>query len=143
MDHRDWNLLVLAAASGEPLSPVQFQKALFLLSRGLPPEVLGGSLYNFEPYNYGPFDAAVYRDAALLAEESLATVNPARQGWTEYSATPEGIERARAIARQLDPRVSRYIKEVVDWTRSQSFSSLVRSIYDKFPDMKANSVFQD
>ena len=32
---REWNLLVLCAASGKPLSPVQLQKSLFLIQKNL------------------------------------------------------------------------------------------------------------
>src|SRR5437764_1032670 len=89
MNRADWNLLVLAAAGGESLSPVQYQKALFLVSRNLPEEVLGGPLYNFEPYNYGPFDPAVYHDAIRLVAQRLAVISKSPRGWTQYEATPQ------------------------------------------------------
>ena len=109
MTRQDWLLLVLAAADGKPLSPLQLQKSLFLgsvdISRSFPlsrestspcrsggaiggparPNGVGGSaacpkcqhnlvgydlarllgsdFYTFRPFDYGPFDAAVYRDA--------------------------------------------------------------------------------
>jgi uncharacterized protein len=140
MQRRDWNLLVLAAAEGQALSPVQFQKALFLISRNLPGEV-GENFYDFQPYNYGPFDADVYNDALSLVPEQLAAVSKSPQGWTEYSATPNGLARAKQIAEALDPKVSSYVERLVKWVRSQSFPALVRAIYHKYPEMKVNSVF--
>jgi uncharacterized protein len=141
MQRRDWNLLVLAAAEGQALSPVQFQKALFLISRELPVADLSETFYNFEPYNYGPFDADVYNDALRLVPEELVVVSRSPRGWMEYSATPTGVERAKRIAESLDPAITNYVKRVVTWVRSQSFPALVRAIYQKYPDMKVNSVF--
>jgi hypothetical protein len=143
MEREDWNLLVLASAEGQPLSPVQLQKALFLVSRNLPPEVLGGPLYDFVPYNYGPFDGQVYDDARRLADEQFAQVSKSPRGWTQYAATPEGVERARIISETLKPDVVEYMATLVRWVRAQSFPSLVRTIYDRYPEMRANSVFQD
>jgi hypothetical protein len=143
MNRADWNLLTLAAAEGRPLSPAQLQKSLFLLSRKLPEQITGGTLYNFVPYNYGPFDPAVYSDAVVLAAQGLATVQQSSGGWTEYAATDAGIKAAAQRAGDLAPAVSTYIKDVVTWVRSQSFASLVKAIYREYPDMRANSVFRD
>jgi uncharacterized protein len=142
MQRRDWNLLVLAAAEGQALSPVQFQKALFLISRNLPSEVLGDEFYDFQPYNYGPFDAEVYNDALQLVPEELAVVSKSPRGWTEYGATSIGIARAAKIAATLDPKIVSYVERLVKWVRSQSFPALVRAIYERYPEMRANSVFQ-
>ena len=142
MERADWNLLVLAAAKGQPLSPVQFQKSLFLLSRRLPSDVLGEPLYNFEPYNYGPFDAMVYTDAVRLSLVGLASVQASTRGWTEYSATPEGIAKADELVSQLPPDVVSYVERAVGWDTAQPFASLVQAVYRAYPEMKANSIFQ-
>jgi len=144
MERCDWNLLVLSAARGEPLSPVQLQKSLFLLERNLPPGVLGQDFYQFEPYNYGPFDSNAYADANVLAFRGLARSSQAAQGnWTQYSATPEGIEHARELGAMLPEGVVEYVEKLVRWVRNQSFSSLVREIYRRYPETKINSVFKD
>jgi hypothetical protein len=31
---------------------------------------------------------------------------------------------------------------VSDWVRAQSFNSLVKAIYDAYPEMKVNSIFR-
>ena len=62
MTRQDWLLLVLAAADGKPLSPLQLQKSLFLVGYDLA-RLVGSDFYTFRPFDYGPFDAAVYRDA--------------------------------------------------------------------------------
>ena len=132
---------MLAAAEGEPFTPVQIQKSLFLLGKNLPESVIGKDFYRFEPYDYGPFDRSVYTDASILALERLAGVST--QGpWRQYLATPKGIERAKQIEGSLSPEIAEYIRSLVSWVRCQSFSSLVQAIYRYYPEMKANSVFE-
>jgi len=144
MERRDWNLLVLSAAGGEPLSPVQLQKALFLLGKNLPAKILGEDFYRFEPYNYGPFDSKVYLDAQTLSSLGLAAATrPTRGGWEEYSATPSGVNKAKDLCDTLPQAVPEYITGIVTWVRSLPFASLVREIYRLYPDTKVNSVFRD
>jgi hypothetical protein len=132
-------LAILASAQGRPLTPVQLQKAAFLLDRnGL---ALG---FHFVPYDYGPFDRSVYDEASSLAQDGLAAINPAQWGrWNVYSATPEGVEAGERVLDSLPPNHAAYVREVVEWVRKQSFASLVKSIYQQYPEMRANSVFQD
>ncbi|MGO8896735.1 MAG: hypothetical protein ACLQU5_00070 [Isosphaeraceae bacterium] len=143
MNRRDWNLVVLSAANGNPLSPVQLQKSLFLLQRTLPTSVIGEDFYVFEPYNYGPFDPKVYDDAMTLASMGLASRSESAGRWTEYSATAEGLREGSELAKTLHVDVRNYIRNLVEWVRSQPFASLVRTIYRHYPDMKANSIFRD
>src|SRR5438067_594412 len=110
MNRIDWNLLVLAAAEGKALTPAQFQKALFLLQQRFPAAVPGG--YAFRPYNYGPFDADVYRDAERLEEQGLAAISRSQGGWRVYRATPEGLEQALSLRTLADPRASDYARKV-------------------------------
>ncbi len=143
MTRKDWPLLVIAAAQGKPVSPVQLQKALFLIGQTLPPaQVQTQVFYDFAPYDYGPFDGTVYSDAQQLEREGLVAINfpPFRN--REYVATSTGLERAAALRANLAPNVTHYLDEVVQWVRSLSFSDLVRAIYAKYPAMKANSVFR-
>jgi hypothetical protein len=52
-------LAILAAAKGRSYSPVQIQKAVFLITRNLPGLVTEGEGIDFHPYDYGPFDSEV------------------------------------------------------------------------------------
>jgi len=86
-------LAILASANGRPLTPVQLQKAAFLLDRN---NLASG--FHFVPYDYGPFDRAVYDEAASLAQRGLASINPAQWGrWNVYAATAEGIDEGRRL----------------------------------------------
>lgn len=143
IDKKNWTLLAIAAAEGKSLSPVQLQKAMFLLGDKLPADVRP-DFYEFEPYHYGPFNAAVYSDAQALAGEGFVTINATGWGkYREYSATHDGLVRASAVAAELPAAVRQYVRDVVEWTRSMSFGKLVSEIYKLYPDMKAKSIFKD
>jgi hypothetical protein len=139
MERKDWALLAISFAGGRGLSPVQLQKSLFLLGKELPAEV-GDGFYDFIPYNYGPFDRAVYVDANKLSEDGL--VNIAERSLKEYSPTPLGLQCASLLEGAASPRARAYLQQIVKWTQSLSFSQLVRAIYDRYPEYRQNSVFQ-
>ena len=53
MDRKDILLVVVASGNGTPLTPVQLQKSLFLISENLKGEI-PDPFYDFGPYHYGP-----------------------------------------------------------------------------------------
>ncbi len=142
MERSDWTILALAAAGGEPLTPVQLQKSLFLLGAKLPDEV-GDSFYEFSPYNYGPFSSDVYADAEELSERGLVRIEhkPGRT-WVEYAATPEAIQRTRELHRVASERAVAYLESAVHWCRKLTFRQLVEAVYVAFPEQRVNSVFR-
>lgn len=141
MNRKDWNLLVIAGAEGQPLTPVQLQKCLFILGKEAEIEE---NYYYFIPYNYGPFCGEIYDDARELAEEGLVLIRPVPgQSWSEYSITPEGTMEARRIRSDLPKEIADFINLLVSWAHGLSFQDLVRAVYDKYPEYKKNSVFVD
>ena len=143
MERRMWTLLAIAAGGDSDVSPVQLQKGLFLLGAECPEGVAPG-FYDFQPYDYGPFDAEVYRDARELESEGLITIRPVPgQRWHDYRITSQGEQKRVELQDQVSPEVWSHLQAIMKSVRSQSFSALVRSIYQRFPAMKANSVFQD
>jgi hypothetical protein len=139
----DRTLLALGMAEGNLLTPVQLQKAVFLLQKLLPPEIIDGDSYDFVPYNYGPFCAEVYDDAVSMKDEDLVEVSrlPGRD-YLVYAATSVGVDRSAGIAARLPDAVAQHAQTIVAWVRRQSFSSLVRAIYERYPEYRANSIFQ-
>lgn len=67
MDREDLVLACLAPAKGALHSPVQVQKMFFLIDRNIS-EDIEGPLFDFHPYDYGPFDKAVYETLEKLAQ---------------------------------------------------------------------------
>lgn len=145
MTPKDWTLLVLAAAKGRPVQPVHLQKALFVLSRQFSLEQLQvENFYEFEPYDYGPFCSAVYADAEALASEGLVEIDQLpNRSYRQYSATEAGIAAGGVLREDIDPEVTEYLDRLVSWMSGRSFREVVSAIYKAFPDMKANSIFQE
>lgn len=141
MEREDWTLLAIASAGGQAVTPVQLQKILFLLGSKLP-DAVGREFYQFEPYNYGPFDVTVYRDAEALAARGLVATQAAPgQRWTSYAATPAGLRRAEQVRRGANTDAVAYLSKVVAWARALSFSDLVKAIYREYPAFRARSIF--
>jgi hypothetical protein len=140
---QDWTLLAVALAGGQPLSPVQLQKSVFLLQELLPSDQIAEENYEFVPHNYGPFCSEVYADASALADAGLVSIVPVPgERYTEYVASPTCVRQGEALARTLHPEVSGYARRIVDWVRSQSFRSLVSAIYERYPQYRVNSIFR-
>lgn len=139
---KEWTLLAIAAAQGRTLSPVQLQKSLFLLGQQMPKEV-GAGFYRFIPYNYGPFDSAIYSDASDLEREGLIAITPADgQNWKRYSITSAGIERAQSLRARVPDTAEKHLAALVGWIKSISFQDLLRAVYAKYPQFAIKSVFR-
>ncbi len=140
MTRKELLLLVLSMAGDDHLTPVQLQKSLFLIGENCR-QVVHGDVYEFEPYNYGPFCRAIYED--MQSSDMLPLVKITRRpgrSWAEYGATAKGLEKARAI--DVSEEIRDYVRRVVAWTQRLSFADLVKAIYAKYPDYKKNSVFR-
>lgn len=137
-------LAALAAAPGASYAPVQVQKLFFLLDENIAASV-GGRQFAFVPYDFGPFDAAVYHELEALQRAgfvNIARVGPSA-GERRYSLTPAGQTAGDAALARLSDGVRSYIAKVSAWVRKLSFGELVGAIYKAYPAMRANSVFRD
>ena len=134
-------LSALAPACGAPHSPVQVQKLLFLIDRNVPRDV-GGPHFDFQPYNYGPFDKAVYEELEALAKDGLVEVCPGWK-WNGYRLTEAGQKVGDGVLSSLKPNTREFIVKVSHVVRSLTFTQLVSAIYKAYPEMRANSVFQE
>jgi len=142
MDRRSAVLAALAPAMGAAHSPVQVQKTLFLIDKEIS-KLIGGPFFDFQPYDYGPFDKAVYDVLEELTRAGLVEVE-AGPGlrWRRYRLTAGGQREGSEILESLDRRASDYIKKISEFVRSLSFEDLVSAIYKAYPDMKVNSIFK-
>jgi len=140
MDRREILLAALAPAAREPYTPVQLQKMMFLIDREVP-DLVGGTHFHFQPYNYGPFDRAVYDELEVLESQGYVETMGVHT-WRNYRLTKAGQELGDTILGGLPPEAQDYLRRVSEFVRSLTFRELVLAIYKAFPDMKENSVFQ-
>ena len=137
-------LVVLSLADGNPLTPVQVQKSLFLADRKARGAFRGTSVYNFQPYDYGPFDRQVYVDAQTLSYRGFVEIGTdPRGGWNTYAATDEGVRAGREFMAELAEEQRSMLSRIVKIVRSLSFTELVSAIYRSYPEMRVRSVFRD
>ncbi len=132
-------LLMLISADGYSFTPVQIQKAMFILSKKMP-NIFEEGHYNFKPYDYGPFDKEIYDDIRILAENGLAEIT-SNGRWNLYRATNEAIKESSYLIDTFKGEEYNYIKKVSNFVRGLSFAELVASIYKAYPEMKVNSIF--
>lgn len=135
-------LAALAAQSGTTLAPVQVQKLFFLFDENIANKI-GGKQFDFEPYDYGPFDKDVYAEFGVLDAMGFARVlenvdSPAKR---LYLLTSEGQAAGEEALTNYDEKTREYMGEVSSWVSSLSFGALVGAIYKSYPEMRMNSVF--
>jgi uncharacterized protein len=97
------------------------------------------NLFDFEPYDYGPFDSSVYRARDALVGKDLLLRRPAGR-YSHYEITGEGRERAAVIASSIDTPTAEWLRNIGHWVTSKSFTELLREIYDRFPDYATKSI---
>ena len=143
MNRDDYVLASMAMAGREPLSPVQVQKYFFLLDRNVPEDVAGGH-FDFQPYDYGPFDKEVYQTLDALQARGLVEIaSPNGRGVRLYRLSETGIREAAEPLKRVPEYIKTYARSVADWIRPLSFTQVVSAIYAQYPEMKVNSVFRE
>lgn len=143
MDRYSLVLAAFAPAHGAIHSPVQIQKLLFLIDRNIS-DLVDGPHFDFQPYNYGPFDKEVYTLLEELSDKGdVEVIEPRGYGYKSYRLTIQGQERGERILSSVDEKARQYITRLSDFVRSLSFDQLVSAIYQAYPEMKENSVFQE
>jgi uncharacterized phage-associated protein len=141
MDRNDILLAALAAGGpGATFSPVQVQKLLFLVDREAH-HLVGGPHFNFRPYDYGPFDRAVYDCLDGLSSQGLAEIRSAGK-YRTYNLSAGGFSRGQKSLDGMPANARTFLTEIASWVRTLTFEQLVASIYKAYPDMKVNSVFR-
>jgi hypothetical protein len=137
-------LAALASRRGTSYAPVQVQKLFFLVDENVA-ESIGGKQFAFEPYDYGPFDKAVYQELDALAQDDLVLIAHygSSAGSRRYSLSLEGQQAGEGVLAQLDNDTRAFIARLAEWVCSLSFAQLVGSIYQAYPQMRANSIFRD
>ena len=132
-------LAALAPAHGKQHSPVQVQKLLFLLDREAF-KIVDGTHFNFKPYNYGPFDKAVYQVLDELDELEQVTIRSG--GWQRtYALTPTGQNEGDRLLGELSDAAQGYIRRASAFVLKLNFLQLVSAIYKAYPTCRRTASF--
>ncbi|HKI38528.1 MAG TPA: hypothetical protein VKA46_42160 [Gemmataceae bacterium] len=141
MNRQEFVLAVLAAGDAVEHNSTQVQKLFFLLDRKVPEQV-GGPWFAFQPYDYGPYDRAVYEELRALTSRGLVSITKGKGASRAYHLIPEGNAEGQVQLKKLPPATADYIRRLSAWVRRLSFEQLVSAIYRAFPDMSAKGVFR-
>ena len=116
----------------------------FIICDQCPHLIDEGPEFHFEPYDYGPFDSDVYSEIDVLQQQGEAVIARSPFGnWSTYAASDAGLPRGETLLYgEIGTESSQYIQRISSWVRALSFSRLVKSIYEAYPEMRANSVFR-
>lgn len=135
-------MLAALAAGGEnaTFTPVQLQKLFFLIDREAS-GLVGGPFFNFVPYDYGPFDKAVYLELDSLDSQALLQTQGMRS-YKTYVLTHAGFAAGTDALSTISEAASKFLREAAQWVRSLNFQQLVAAIYNRYPDMRVNSIFR-
>lgn len=135
-------LAALAPAEGARHTPAQVQKLFFLIDRNIP-DLIDGTVFNFQPYHYGPFDKDVYAALELLEAEQLVDIDRRDGAWRTYRLTVAGQQRGGEVFASLPQDAQVFIAHASEFVRSLGFSQLVAAIYRAYPEMREKSVFKE
>lgn len=129
-----------AGGRGVTFPPAQVQKLFFLIDREIP-DAVNGPHFHFVPYDYGPFDKALYDTLdELEADGKVAVINSGK--YRRYGLTESGWACGEQRLENLRPEAKKFIEDAARWVNALSFAQLVSAIYKRYPEMKERSVFQ-
>jgi hypothetical protein len=102
--------------------------------------LFGGPHFHFMPYDYGPFDSAVYEVLDLLSTQDYVQIDSGGR-YRHYCLTPCGFNKGQRILDALPVGTQKFLRDTANWVRALRFDQLVAAIYREYPDMKVNSIF--
>lgn len=108
--------LLFLLSQTKSLKRMQFVKLMFLASKER-------SLYDFVPYQYGPFSFQLYQDMRHLEREGYLT------------QTEDEVHFVERVFPKPDPWIQGGITAVVDQYQNYPEKDLVRYVYDQYPEM--------
>jgi hypothetical protein len=156
LQRRDWLLTFLAATpagpgaplqtieQSRPLDPIRIMKGMFLFQNedaAGAASPLVGAPYDFEPYAYGPFTAAVYHDLNELRVLGYVKAEPVLdRTYARWSVTPAGLAQAAAKFGEIPPQRLERLRHAKRVVSSHGFASLLRYVYSRHPEYATESV---
>jgi len=127
-------LYVLGLIDDGIISPIQVQKLLFLIEKKIPNIVNG--FFNFEPYDYGPFDKVIYEELEYL--KNAGFIQDVYIDNVKHSKIKSKID----VGIQIPSETLERIKKISQFVKECTFKELLVAIYNAYPEMAVNTVFK-
>ena len=136
MEKHDWLLLAI----GDQIEPIQLQKTLFkfAMESGAPVD----ELYQFCPYNWGPYSSEIYDGLAEMREKGLVEFMPSGRGWNLYRLVKAGEKRQRMLRKDAGSRLLKKLDNARKYVTSRDFETLLSDIYKDYPDFATETLFR-
>jgi uncharacterized protein len=123
-----------------PLDRIRMQKAVFLLTRR--GTFSWRDLYSYEPYDWGPYCRVLTEDLRALAAKGLVRVAPAGGShYGRYILTQKGQQLASVVWPRLHDEERAFLCSVRSYVTNKDFNSLLREVYNAYPEFATNSVW--
>ena len=129
------------------MQPIHIQKVLFLVGEELT-GFTSDDYYPFYPHWFGPYSTRVAKDLDALAEQGFVEStlfyydDDKGPSW-QHAITPQAADAIKTAVAQLSKEARFFITEAVAWARSNTFTHICRSIYERYPNMAVNSRLDD
>lgn len=132
-------MLLLAAGADGPydFDPIRVMKGSFIIAQQGRQEWRG--LYDFRPYDYGPFDPSVYRTKDTLIARGLLVVSKESR-YPSYRLTDAGHTHLVDVEHRVGAAAASWVKRIGHYVTSKSFSQLLDEVYRRFPEYAVRSV---
>jgi len=140
LEREDWLLLFIGLPGGKFYADqVRVMKGMFLFSKEGPASVR--NLYDFTPYDYGPFDTGVYRDLDKLEAQGLIR-SSFLLGTNRriFEPSSQGAERVADLLKQAPRDAVQVLGRIKTEVTSLGFIELLKYVYDKYPEYARRSV---
>ena len=119
------------------------QKFFYLLNR----EIFAERLFNYKPYKYGPFSQDINIEISELEKDDLIEENrvliKGKGIAYSYALTSKGRDTAKKIFNDnLSPDERTSLIDYTNQFREFSPTQLLKYVYEKYPEVTENSVFE-
>lgn len=135
MEKSEWLLMAI----GDRIEPIQIQKTMFKFAKEA--DASSDTIYEFEPYNWGPCSFEIYDDLAILRERGLVETVPTHRGWSTYRLSGKGQREATELRSKANKKLLQKLDEVRQWVVSRTFEQLLRDVYAGYPMYAVQSMF--
>lgn len=135
MNKRDLILQIFSLVNDKTLSPLQLQKLLFLVDEKLSIDINGTKFFNFEPYDFGPFDRQIYIELNALISTGQIIVHNGKV--RQYQLIDDNFNVS--IAENIKEK----IKILADFVKKCTFKELLTAIYKEYPHTAIKAIYKE